>query len=117
MMRHCREKVPAVFDQAQVPFTRQYFIPRRGKKTLFYDTTAGLWHALGGKPFTEKQNACFEHLHCGSYSDAVGKCPELKDLPAVHEQILKQPSLAKGIQKQQNEFYRSRAVQEKGELC
>lgn len=113
MMRHCRQTVPEVFSDAIVPFIRQHFVPVRGGKPLFYDSTAGLWHALGGKKFTDRQNAAFEHLHCGSYSDAVGQCEVLKDLPAVHAAILANPACAAGIQQQQNAFYAQRAIKPK----
>jgi len=123
MMRWNRQRVPEVFHTAQVPFIRQHFIPGRDGVTL-YDTTAGLWQAGWGTPFTDKQNACFEHLHAATYADEVGKCETLKDLPAVHQAIYADPQLARGIQRQQNEFYASRQatpsktkIKAKGKLC
>jgi len=109
MMRWSRERVPEVFHSGQVPFLRQYWIPGRSGMTL-YDTTAGLWQAGLGTRFTERQNECFEHLHAATYADEVGRCETLKDLPAVHAAIYADPQAARGMQKQQNEFYRARAV-------
>ncbi len=109
MLRWQRQHVPEVFHTAQVPMIRQHFIPLRSG-TMLYDSTAGLWQAGFGTKFTEKQNACFEHLHAATYADEVGKCAVLKDLPAVHQAIYANPELARGIQKQQNEFYAGRAL-------
>ena len=110
IMRWARQNVPDVFLDLKVPWIRQHFIPRKGEKTLFYDSTAGIWHALGGRKFTATQNAAFEHLHCGTYSEAVGKCTPLKELPAGHAAIIANPELARGIQEQQDEFYATRAI-------
>lgn len=101
--------VPGVFANAEMPLIRQTFIPVRGGRTVFYDTTAGLWHAGGGTRFTDRQNKCFAHLHCGSYSDEVAKCEELAGLPAVHAAIIANPELARGITQQQDAFYKSRS--------
>jgi hypothetical protein len=107
--------VPQVFANAEMPLIRQHFVPVRGGKTLFYDSTAGLWHAGGGTKFTARQNGAFEHLHCGSYSDEVGKVDVLKGLPAMHEAIIQNPELARGIQKQQDEFYKRRQITKRKE--
>lgn len=47
------------------------FVPFDGK-LIFYDTCAGLHHALGGLPFTAEQNECFSHRFAGTYSDLMG---------------------------------------------
>lgn len=100
--------VPGVFAHAEMPLIRQTFIPVRAGRTVFYDSTAGLWHAGGGTRFTERQNQCFEHLHCGSYSDEVAKCEALKGLPQMHAAIIASPERARGIQTQQKAFYQAR---------
>ena len=104
MLRWCREEVPAVFHTGQVPFIRQHWIPMRTGK-LCYDTTAGLWQAGWGSPFGDWQNAVFEHLHAGTYADEVSKCPDFRDMPRMHKEIYTEPQLARGIQRQQNQFY------------
>ena len=109
MMRWNRQVVPGVFATAQVPFIRQHFIPHR-EGTMLYDTTAGLWHAGWGTPFTDRQNESFEHLHAATYADEVGKCAALKDLPRMHAAVFADPQLARGIHKQQAEFYAQRAL-------
>jgi len=113
MLRWQRQHVPEVFHTAQVPMIRQHFVPIRSNDhgPILYDTTAGLYQAGFGTPFTEKQNACFEHLHAATYADEVGKCAVLKDLPAVHQAIYANPQLARGIRQQQNEFYALRSLQ------
>ena len=109
MQRWCMDHVPAIFSNIQVPFIRQHFIPRLGDRPLFYDTTAGLFHCFGGSRFTDLQNQCFEHLHCGTYGDVVGAVPALQELPAVHAAVVADPGKARGLQQVQNEFYRRHA--------
>lgn len=107
MLRWCREEIPAVFHTAQVPFIRQNFVPMRTGK-LLYDTTAGLWQAGWGTPFTAQQNGAYEHLNCGTYADEVSKVPAYRDMAAIHRAICENPEAARGLQLQQNEFYESR---------
>lgn len=63
-------KHPA-FNTVERLMIRWTFIPRAGGMT-FYDTCAGLHHALGGTKFTKAQNERFTHLFCGTYSDIAG---------------------------------------------
>ena len=107
MLRWCREEIPDVFHTGTVPFIRQNFIPRREGKWL-YDTTAGLWQAGWGTPFTAQQNGAYEHCNCGTYVDEVSKCPTYRDMAAAHAAIHANPECARGLQLQQNEFYESR---------
>ena len=104
MLAWSGERVPEVFHTAQVPFIRQTFLPAR-KETILYDTTAGLWQAGVGTPFTDDQNGKFEHLHAATYADEVGKCAELQDLPELHKAVYLNPESAWGLQVRQNEFY------------
>lgn len=85
---------------------RQQFIPQgAGKPPLFYDSCAGLYQALGGQAFTEEQNAAFEHLHCGVYSDRISSA--LPGLPAVHQAVWADTNAARGLLAQQANFYAS----------
>ncbi len=97
---------------AQFPLFRQNFIPVRWwfngqPETWFYDTCAGLYHALGGTPFSEEQNAAFEHLHCGTYADVMN-AESLRDLPAVHAAVYQNPQSARGLRAGQDAYYATR---------
>jgi hypothetical protein len=78
--------------------------------TLFMDTAAGLYHAFGGTPFDTATDECFEHLHCGTYSDLVAGCASLKDLPAVHAAIIKDGNAARELLVAQQRYYASRSI-------
>lgn len=93
---------------AQVPLIRQTFIPRTNQRPLFYDSTAGLYQAIGGEAFTEEQNACFDHLNCGTYANEL--TGELSGLQKAHEEIFKDISKAKGLLPLQNQFYQSHSI-------
>lgn len=98
---------------AEFPFIRQHFIPVRGQTPVFYDTCAGLWHALGppkGRAFTEAENDCFEHLHCGTYLDLVA--PHLQgmtNMARAHAAVWENPQLARGIRAGQDKYYAKRS--------
>lgn len=106
-MRTWMSRIPLLWrSQAEFPFVRQHFVPALGQAPRFYDTAAGLWQAGIGTPFSETENAAFDHLHCGTYAD------EIKlgggDLRVTHNQIYAQPGLARGLRQQQNIYYDSR---------
>lgn len=88
---------------AEFPFIRQNFVPvaaapRRSAEVLFYDTCAGLWHSVGGQPFSEEENGAFEHLHCATYVDCIDpRLPGVKELAAQHAAIYRDPQLARGL--------------------
>lgn len=103
------QHVPDIFSHAGCQFVRQHFVPIAGSSPCFYDTAAGLWHAFGGTPFDAEQDAAFEHLHCGSYSDLIGRCESLKDLPAVHAAVLADGKLADGLKAAQQKYYAERS--------
>lgn len=104
MLRWCRQHIPNLLGTSQVPFIRQSIVPSLSGNML-YDTTTGLFQCGFGTPFTDEQNAAFEHLHAATYLDDVGKVDALKDLPSVHHAIYKNPALAAGLSVRQNEFY------------
>jgi len=79
---------------------------------LFYDTAAGLYHAIGGSRFSNEICDRFEHLQCATYIDLIG--PHLEDAPglaAMHQRIYADPKAAKGIRSMQQDYYRRRAPQ------
>lgn len=94
------------FRTVNLPLIQWSCVPRRGQPPLFYDTTAGLWHALEGKAFTEEQNEAFEHLFCGTYSDqniAV-------DLRPTHEAVFRDLNAAKGLWGKQQLWYQQNSL-------
>lgn len=106
-MRRFMSSVPAPWgNSADFPFIRQHFIPRYENVPLFYDTCAGLYHAVNGKPFTERQLACFEHLHCATYADALDN----KAFQEMHRRIYANIEASRGIRQQQDKYYASRSL-------
>jgi len=112
-IRGWQARIPSPWrDSAQFPLVRQHFIPIRSAlnarpETAFYDTTAGLWHAGLGTPFTPEQDAAFEHLHCGTYADVVD-APSLGNLRAVHQSVYENPAAARGLKQAQDHYYQER---------
>lgn len=85
-------------------------VPLYGR-TYFYDTCSLLYHSIGGQPFTERQLDSFDHLNFGTISDIV--LPRLKDGEQMHtirEAVIKDPHLAQGCWREQEEYYLSRPV-------
>ena len=101
---------PTLWHTAQMNLIRQQFVPQRGDSPMFYDTCAALYHAIGGTAFTPEQDAQFEHLHCATYVDLIGKNSSLKDLAAIHQAVYAEPARARGIQAKQREYYQRRSV-------
>lgn len=81
--------------QLKLPFTNG---------PIFYDTLALGYHALNhlARAFTPEQDAMFDHLNCGTYSDL---CQPTPNFYQTHRQICANPSLAKGIKTQQDKYY------------
>ncbi len=63
------------FSSIEKTLIRWSFVPAQGK-LFFYDTCAGLHHALGGQAFDRDQNECFRHTFAGTYSDLLGTTDE-----------------------------------------
>jgi len=101
---------PAV--QAMRVLVHQTYVPTpRG--VLFYDSGAGLYHAVGGTRMPDNALERFEHLNAATYIDLIA--PALADAPAlaeVHRQVYENPSRAKGLRAGQAEYYRRRAPSE-----
>jgi hypothetical protein len=109
------------FGTVKRNFFEWEFVPsRKGEarrekaEVLFYDTCAGLYHAIGGTAFTEKQDAAFEHLHCGTYSDLIGQHLSLAgSMEENHRAIFMEPAMARGLWAQQARYYASRKPRNK----
>lgn len=93
----------------EVEMIKQHYVPQgEGKAPLFYDTCCGLYQAIGGRRFSDRENACFEHLHCGVYSDRIENA--LPGIGQVHRTICNDLNAAKGLQEQQSNFYKENAI-------
>lgn len=91
------------FGSVQTSLIQWSMVPRFGQDPLFYDTLAGLHHALGGTQFTEEQNKSYGHLFCGTYIDLISECH--KNLKSRHEAVFDNPSLAKLLWDEQKKWY------------
>jgi len=89
------------------PLLRMTRVPVRRGQSLCYDTTAGLWQAGYGTPFTPKQNDAFSHIHCGTYIDLI-KVDSLADLKAAHAMVYADPQRSRGMLAVQTKFYETR---------
>lgn len=95
--------------QPSVEMIRQHYVPQgAGQAPLFYDTCSGLYRAIGGRAFTDEEDARFEHLHCGSYSQRInGALPGIRE---VHSAVFRDVNAARGLRTQQNQFYKDHAI-------
>ena len=110
-MREWACQIPEVWRRsAEFPFIRMQFIPVRGSDPLCYDTCAGLWQAGIGMPFTEEQNAAYDHLHCATYVDAIGGDLGAQ-MAAAHRAIYDNRANARGIRAGQDRYYESRKIE------
>lgn len=75
-------------------------------KKAFYDTCAGLFHAIGGQRFTDAQNDSFGHLGSSTLVDVVSEHYSRGNLREWHASVLDQPHLLKGQWQRDQEFYR-----------
>lgn len=93
----------------QTEFVKQHYVPHgTNQPPLFYDTCAGLYQAIGGTSFTDEQNACFDHLHCGTYSDKIAKA--LPGLPDMHRSVFANRETARGLYAEQLAYYQEHGV-------
>lgn len=74
-----------------------------GRRPLFYDSCANLYHALGGEAFNEAMLNKFEHCYSGSYAHLL-PWPHAAFLESVYEK----PSIAKGFRNVMNRFFENR---------
>ena len=97
------------------PPSNPYFplsMPMNGK-TVFYDTMAMAYHAVGGTPFTDQQKDSYFHFHFGSFSDLVlPKMPQ--GMAAARAEILDKPQLGIGLWRKQQEWFESMQAADSG---
>lgn len=91
-----------VLNTVECSLIRWNYVPATGQQPIFYDTCAGLHQALGGRAFTESQNAAFEHLFCGTYSDVMAK---VMDVRGVHAAAWQAPLGREHLWKHQQQWY------------
>ena len=114
-MRTAMEKFMARFPeswmQPQLEFFLQHYLPTRTGSEIaieFNDSTAGLWHTIGGTPFTQDQNLQFEHLNCATYADLIG--PSIApNFESSNRAITLDPLCCRGLQIKQAEYYERNA--------
>lgn len=78
------------------------WVPEAGLGTKFYDTCAGLHHALSGTVFIDAQNSAYEHLLCGTYAHLM---PDMDGLNAAHSRAIQDHQGMRGLQQMQAEWY------------
>lgn len=85
-------------------------LPFRGQM-YFYDTTALLYHAIGGTAFTDEQKDAYFHFNFGTIEDMV--LPRLsgsENMAGARRRVLNKPELGKGMWRAQELYYASRPV-------
>jgi hypothetical protein len=102
-----------LFRWQWVPARERALEGARGDQTrlLFYDTCAGLYHALGGTAFNDAQNEAFEHLYAGTYLDLIRQHMP-PEFASAHAEVYKDPAKAKGMWAAQQRWYRERKPRE-----
>jgi len=95
-----------LFDPLVIPFNG---------KSHFYDTCAMLYHAVGGKPFSDAQKDAYFHFHHGTFSDLV--LPTLKnerEVTDTRNAIFADPNKGRGMWRVQDAYFQSRQLNEDG---
>ncbi len=109
MASYIRRYHPSNFPFApEVTMIKQAYIPQGDKPPLFYDTCAGMYHAIGGEHFNNEQLLAYEHLHCGVYASRISRV--LPGIVDVHNRVFDNTECAKGLRQQQFEFYKKNAI-------
>lgn len=93
---------PEFFQTVQHNLIQWNMVPHEGVLT-FYDTMAGLHHALGGTMFTAEQNAAYEHLFCGTYAHLMKDVHP--NLQSKQDMVCENPELARGMWAEQQRWY------------
>ena len=78
--------------------------------SYFHDTCCLLYHAIGGDAFAPAQLDAYDHLFCGTISDLVGPRLPSIDLAGLHRKWLAEPRTARGLWREQEQYYRANAV-------
>ncbi len=84
------------------------------RQTIFYDTMALMYHAIGGEQFTPEQKNAYFHFHFGTFSDLV--LPSMPDeMKLLRNHVLHQPEAGIGMWRAQDEWFESRQFIQDGE--
>jgi hypothetical protein len=93
-----------------IDFFDPVVVPTQEGPSKFYDTSALLFHAIGGIPFSEQHLNTYDHLNFGTLSDLVAPSyPEMR-LRETHFAAFENPELIRGAWRDQDKFYADRAV-------
>lgn len=98
------------FNSVQSNLFQWSWVPEHGRPLKFYDTCAGLYHALGGQQFNDEENKAFEHVFCSTYADLIEK--QHPNLKAKHDMLFENPAAARGMWQEQQEWYRLNSIQQ-----
>ena len=96
------------FSTVQFNPIQWFVVPEIGCDLRFFDTLSGLYHAIGGRVFSEKENEAYGHLFCGTYIHLISE--QHPNLREKHDAVLEKPELAKSLWKEQQQWYRENAV-------
>lgn len=96
------------FSSVQINMIQWHLVPNR-ENLMFYDTCAGLHHALGGLPFSEEQNEAYGHLFCGTYVDMISE--QHPNLASRHDAVWENPEMARLLWDEQKKWYEENKVQ------
>lgn len=78
-------------------------------KPHYWDTCCGLYQALGGTHFNEKQKAAYTHLHSASFYDVmIERLENKKGFEYLHREAYKEKEMMKLYQKSVENYYRER---------
>lgn len=98
-----RNKLPEL--PKQVPFDAiAPFTVMQGSNLIFHDTMTNAYDLFGGQVFDEIMLNKYDHLFCSSFVDDVDK--KIAGLRATHQMVYSNPQLAKGMWKQQDEYFK-----------
>lgn len=106
--RAFRHNIPETVFTPAVNLINPLVIPLKARG-YFYDTCAMLYHAVGGKPFSDLDLDKYFHFNFGTISDIV--LPRLSDravMEKMREQVLMNPDLGRGMWRAQLEYYANR---------
>lgn len=85
-----------------------FYFKHKGSN-VFYDTCAGLFHAVNSRSFTEEELDHFDHLMAGSFVDEIAtKCPFpiYQNMLKYHRDVEQDRSKLKGVWKKQEEYFK-----------
>ena len=98
-------------DSPFTPFYNPVYpvcLPMNGKM-YFHDTMSLMYHAIGGRAFTDAERDRYFHLNFGTIPDLV--LPRLKDggeMSAARRRVIENPELGRGAWRFQDEYFSNR---------